>query len=551
MKLSGTLTLSDLDAAYDSLSIKTNHSTIEFALPNQKALTNATIFAFAKISSDVLEANKINGFSVSLQKAAISLETSDLRDSTRIPDVKCAFRIGALNAGMDSLNVDVQNPIGNILIAPQKKQPKQPDISVGYFSNRIKAGYGGYLTTIEKLALDVEVENDPAQKDFVLQWTPKGFINMEKGRINIPSSSYPVEISAIRMDFEPEMFAIEHANMVMGASDFTLSGRLNNVSSYFRGDSLLRGEFDFISGTTDILQIMNITSGIGYDTAEKEAAAESGPYLVPKGMDILLHTDIGYASYGDATNASRIKGDVQVHDGMLVFHDVAFSSPAGETRITARYHTTMPGQRRNHLFLGLILNLYDVEIGALLRMIPSIDSIMPMLRSFGGRGDFHFAGQVWVDSMYNVKPSTIRGGASISGADMVLMDSEMFSAIAKTLRFNKKTENKVDSLSAEFTIFRDEIDVYPFLIAMDKYKVVVSGQHNLDMSFNYNISVVQSPLPFRLAVNVAGTTDDWKARPGKSKYPDFYRPSSRRIVENQQMELRKMIRDGLKGQSKK
>jgi hypothetical protein len=151
--------------------------------------------------------------------------------------------------------------------------------------------------------------------------------------------------------------------------------------------------------------------------------------------------------------------------------------------------------------------------------------------------------------MYNVKQSTIRGAASISGTDMVLMDSEMFSTIAKTLRFNKATENKVDSLSAEFTIFRDEIDVYPFLIVMDKYKVVISGQHNTDMSFNYNISVVQSPLPFRLAVNVTGNIDDWKARPGKSRFPDFYRPASQRKVESQQMQLRKMIRDGLKGQS--
>jgi len=551
MKLSGTLTLSGFDATYDSLSVKTNRSTIEFALPNHKALTHETAFAFASISLDALEANKIDGFSVSLQKAAISLETSDLRDTTRIPNLKCAFRIGALTAGMDSLNVDAQNPIGNILIAPQKNHPKHPEIMFGYYGNRIKAGYGGYLTTIEKLALDVEVENDPAQKDFVLQWTPKGFINMEKGRIDMPSSSYPVEISSIRMDFEPEMFAVEHANMVLGASDFSLSGRLDNVSSYFRGDSLLRGEFDFISGTTDVLQIMNITSGIGYEEAEKEAAAESGPYLVPKGMDILLHTDIGYASYGDATNASRIKGDLQVHDGKLVFHDITFSSPAGETRVAAEYHTTKPGQRENHLYLGLVLHLYDIEIGALLRMIPVVDSIMPMLRSFGGRGEFHFAGETYVDSMYNVKPSTVRGAASISGTDMVLMDSEMFSTIAKSLRFNKKTQNKVDSLSAEFHILGEDIRVYPFLIVMDKYKAVISGRHYLDMTFDYNISVVQSPLPFRLAVNVTGTPDNWKPKVGRSNYPDFYRPAATKYVESREAEFRRTVREALKRQTKK
>jgi len=552
MKLSGSLLLSDFDVVYDSLSLKTDRSTIEFALPNPKALTNETSFVYADFSSETLEVNKIDDFSVSLLKTIISLETSDIRDSTKIPNVKCTYRIGNLNAGMDSLNVDIQNPIGNILIAPRKNHPKLPEIIFGYYSNRIKAEYGGYLATIEKLGLDIDVENDPAQKDLVLQWMPKGFIDMEKGRIDLPSVSFPVEISAIKMDFEPEMFAIEHGNMVLGASDFTLSGKFTNVSSYIRGDSLLRGEFNFNSGVTDILQIMDITSGIGYDEAEKEAAAESGPYLVPKGMSILLHNDIGYVSYGDATSASKIKGDLRVHDGTLYFEDIAFDTPAGDnTRITAQYATTRPGQRRNHLYFGLALHLYDIEIGELLRMIPSVDTIMPMLRSFGGRGDFHFAGDIFTDSMYNVKPSTILAAASISGTDMVLMDSEMFSTIAKTLRFDKKTENKVDSLSAEFTVSGEEIRVYPFLIVMDKYKVVISGRHYLDMDFDYNISVVQSPFPFRLAVNVRGTPDDWKVRPGKSNFPNFYRPASRRLVESRETELRRIIREGLKEQLKK
>jgi len=383
-----------------------------------------------------------------------------------------------------------------------------------------------------------------------MQWLPKGSIDMERGTMTMTSLSYPVEIPNIKMKFDPETITVEKGQAKLDKSDFSLSGTLTNVSSYIKGDSLLRGEFDFVSGVTDILQIMDITSGIGYDEAEKKAAEQSGPYLVPKGMNILLHTDVGYASYGDAITASKIKGDLHVHDGILAFKDVAFSTPAGDTRITARYATTTPNQRKNHLYLGLALHLLDIEISDLLRMLPAVDTIMPMLRSFGGRGDFHFAGDVYVDSMYNVKPSTVRAAASVSGSDMVLMDSEMFTDIAKSLRFNKKTENKVDSLSAEFTILGEEIHVYPFLIVMDKYKVVVSGRHYLDMTFDYNISVVQSPLPFRLAVNVKGTPDKWKGRPGKSNFPDFYRPAALKIVDSREAQLRKEIREGLRRQLK-
>jgi hypothetical protein len=125
------------------------------------------------------------------------------------------------------------------------------------------------------------------------------------------------------------------------------------------------------------------------------------------------------------------------------------------------------------------------------------------------------------------------------------MDGETFSEIAKTLRFSKKAENKVDSLSAEFTIFKQEVDIYPFLIVMDKYKAVVAGRHNLDMNFDYHISVTDSPLPFRLGVDVSGNPDKMKFKPVKCKYANLYRPAARREIDTRQLEIRKMIRDAL------
>jgi hypothetical protein len=125
------------------------------------------------------------------------------------------------------------------------------------------------------------------------------------------------------------------------------------------------------------------------------------------------------------------------------------------------------------------------------------------------------------------------------------MDGETFSEIAKTLKFSKHAVNKVDSLSAEFTIFRNEIDIYPFLIVMDRYKAVVAGRHNFDMSYDYHISVVDCPIPIKLGVDVKGTEEAMSYNLAKCRYAEFYRPSSKKVVENKQIELRKLIRDAL------
>jgi hypothetical protein len=262
--------------------------------------------------------------------------------------------------------------------------------------------------------------------------------------------------------------------------------------------------------------------------------------MVPKGIDISLNVDIARANYGKGA-ATDMKGKFRVKDGLMVLDNFKFITPAAKMQLTTMYRTP----RKNHLFIGIEFHMLDVEISELLKIIPDVDSIMPMLRSFSGKGEFHMAAETYLDSLYNPKKSTIRGAASIKGQDLVLMDGETFSEIAKTLRFSKKTFNKVDSLSAEFTVFKQEIDVYPFLIVMDKYKGVVAGRHNMDMSFDYHISVVDSPLPIKFGIDIKGTMDDMKYRPAKCRYPEFYRPVARGELKNSQLELSRMIRESL------
>ena len=232
-----------------------------------------------------------------------------------------------------------------------------------------------------------------------------------------------------------------------------------------------------------------------------------------------------------------------VEDGTLVLDDLHFTTSATEMHLTAMYQSPRP----NHLFVGLDCHMLDIEIGNLLNLFPAMGEMMPMLRSFGGGGEFHVAAETYLDRNYNLKPSTIRGAASLRGEDLVLMDGETFTEISRLLRFNKRTENKIDSLSAEFTIFREEIDIYPFLVVMDEYKAIVGGRHNLDMTMDYNISLIHNPiLPIRLGLDITGSIDDMKFRLGDCRYADLYRPASQKVVETSQLSLRELIRTALK-----
>jgi hypothetical protein len=65
------------------------------------------------------------------------------------------------------------------------------------------------------------------------------------------------------------------------------------------------------------------------------------------------------------------------------------------------------------------------------------------------------------------------------------------------------------------------------------------------MTFDYNVSVVDCPLPIKLGVDIKGNVNKLSYSLGRCKYAQYFRPTSRHEVESKQLELRKMIRTAL------
>jgi len=546
MRISGAMTLNNLDVVYDSISLKTNHSRIEFALPNANPTTRNTTFASANITADKLEASMIDGFSASLRNTKIALETSDVRDTLQIPAVSLAFQSHTLVAEMDSMAVDIQNPHARVSVAPQRRHADQMRFSVAFNSGKLFANMADETVSADKIDMSATVFHNPNEEEVFLKWMPRGSLMLENGIVNTAILPDPLQIPNIKMDFTPREFNVETANVILGKSDFNLSGNLSNILAYFRGEDVMVGRFTLASDFIDINQLMALTSGLGYDQAELdeiENATEADgvvPFLVPRGVDILLHTEIRDAIF-QTNELSNIRGDVHVADGTLMVGELLMDMPGARAQFTAMYKTP----RRNHLFAGVDFHLLDIEIEDLLNMIPDLDTIMPMLRSFHGRGEFHFVFETFMDSAYRPKFSTMIGAASVRGTDLLVTDNQMLRRIARPLRFNTRNEVRIDSLTAEFDILRNEILVYPFVLTADRYQLVLEGHHNLNMQFLYYITITDSPLPFRFSLKINPDFRWMPVRFARARWDRFGEPEPPGVVENQQMQLRQRIRNVL------
>ena len=189
-------------------------------------------------------------------------------------------------------------------------------------------------------------------------------------------------------------------------------------------------------------------------------------------------------------------------------------------RTTLIYQARQPEQG----YAGFDFKLHDINIGKLVDFIPSLDTIVPMLRSFQGTVDFNVSAESDLDSCLNIKIPSLRSAIHVEGDSLVLLDGETFAEISKKFFFKNKERNLIDSISVNISVEDGNVNVYPFVIEMDRYRAAVGGSQDLDMNFNYHISILKSPIPFKLGLNISGNLDKMKFGMGKAKYKNAVTP---------------------------
>ena len=549
----------DLDVVYnDSIKVKDTKGVIEIILPSKSKKQNTLFKELAQAELKATDLHLVADnmmLNAKLNKPIINIGLGEFLDTTKFISAICKFDFDRLHGAMDTISFDVVNPVGDIVIMPSAKNKSNPAVKLHYNSSSLDMNLGRLLAVdTKKIIINASADYDDKETNILAQWNPEAFVDFNQGNINYSELASVVKVPEIKFRFRPNNFDIEKSRIVIDDSDFNLSGNITNLKNFMDDQGLLRAKLDFVSDITNVDQLMALVNGFGSsDTAQTQTdtaqlpdtvdvkTAEGDPFMVPKGVSVALNTSIKNAIF-NSKYIHDVNGKLTIRDGVAIVEQMGFTSDAAEMQLTGLYRS----DRRNHLFCGLDFHLLKIDIKELINLIPVVDTIVPMLKSFEGKAEFHIAAETYLNSLYEPKMSTLRAAAALEGKDLVLLDSETFSTIAKYLMFSKKTKNLVDSLSVEMTVFRNEIDIYPFLISMDKWQAVLSGRHTLDNNFNYHISLTDCPLPVRLGLDIKGNFDDMKFKLVPCQYKALYKPEKRKPTDERILSLKKLISDALK-----
>lgn len=504
MKLSGTVRFDDLNVRYDSIHVESPDLVVALQLPAKQHV------------GKTLDA-RIIGSSLTFARKALL---------TRVDAP--VINIGINNALREQLAAAVEMEVGKSTL-----KIDSTDIS------------------LNTLALNGSVRFDSTQSQPLKKYNPLFDIDLKNASLTTPALNETAYVTHLNAEYRPELCEIKTAEAKLGNSDFQLYGAVQDLEKWLSHEAMLTGDLYFTSGYADVDQLMTLFSGKGSDPdtleqmrQEDKVAKDANPFIVPKDVNLTLHTHI-HRSLAFGNDLGDVAGAVTVKDGTAILDQIGFVCKAATMQLTALYRSPRP----NNIFVALDFHLLDIQIDELLDMIPTIDTLVPMLSAFNGNANFHLAGEGFLNARYKPKMSTLLGSAAISGTDLEILDDNSIAQIAKLMQFKewKDKDNKIhiDSLSVEMTCLRREIEVFPFLLNIGKYQICASGKHNLTGECGYHLELLKNPLMAKVGVDVRGTLKNPQIKLGEVRYADFYRPEKRGEVEKRALEMKRMVREAL------
>ena len=549
------LTLTDIAYAMDSMEATLPYTKAKVFIPNKNPSRKSVNWACVDLDTKQVDFSMDTTINAALGASLIRIEAANVLNNEQ--DYFASIHTASLDGRFEDIHADLTNAELEAYLAGGKK------MSAKIQTDALQAEMGEELMAkTEALRIEAAARYKAGEENILLQWNPRLTIHLKNGEVRMPERlPEPVYIPSIEFAYSNKAMNIANSRIELGNSDLNIEGNVRHIGGWFRHKKILEGELDIVSDHCDANQLMAWFSADEETSQESEAESQESkaesqeeltstpeqntpdstkemePFMVPLDVDLALNTNLKEVEIFNQV-AKDLKGGIFMQEGNLILDEVGFVCRAAKLQLTAMYRSP----RRNHLYLGMDYHMVDVDIDELLTMIPNLEEMVPMLSSFKGAAEFHLAAETYLNSQYQPKMSTLRGAASLTGKDLVVLDGETFDKISKLLLFSKKTENKIDSINAELTIYKNQIDVYPLCVQMDNYMVALGGRHNTNMTFDYDINVLS---PIYLGVKVSGSMDDLQIKLAKCKFAQDFKPHWYQKVDNQSRELRERIKQSM------
>ena len=410
-------------------------------------------------------------------------------------------------------------------------------------------------------AKDIKVSLDQTAAKYFREWDVDGSLGVRSGMLITPYFPARNTLRGASMHITNNEIALDSLKITSGKSEIAAKGSLSGLRRALLGRGNYELDLEISSDRMEadaLLAAFDAGSRFNPETSTKDMSEISDEeylemvvadtlntsgteslIIVPANLEANIRIDGKNITYSDLA-INQITSKLTMKERCIQILDTKASTNMGNAELDAFYST----RTKKDISTGFNFNLLDVTSEKVIDMLPAIDTIMPLLKSFKGLINCELAATANLDTCMNIIMPTLNGVARIGGNNLTISENKMFSDLAKKLKFKDSKEAEISKMTVEGVIKDNRIEVFPFIVEVDRYTLALSGLHNFDMSYRYHASIIRSPMVFKVGVDLYGPDfDNMKFKIGKAKYKNKKLPVFTAVIDETKINLVESIRN--------
>ena len=560
----------DTTVSWKMLAIRGNIDSLSFVYGNLKARgkdLNITAKSSAEAHTDTTQVHHIGGIfrakslmaddgagsRIMLRETSNSFRISPDKEDSTIPiltftsrNKMIAAKMGVNRAGLKDAKIIASATLHK---TPEMKGPR-PGFRKGNMQRRRQED--------DFRKQDISIRLDDEMAKYFKEWDFRGSIKVDGGFIATPYFPLRNRLNGFHGRFNSDKVSIKEFSIASGKSDISAEGELSGMRRMLAGGKggMLNLNLNVHSDNIDADELLRaynaglrfedkVTDRQGEEMSDEQyqesialdstatADVPMATVVVPGNLRASLNLNTKNIKY-TGLQIDSLKAKAIIKDRCVQITETEAKSNMGDISFNGFYAS----RSKKDIKAGFSVDFKDITAEKVISLMPAVDTLMPILKSFHGLLNCEIAATSQLDTNMNLMMPTINGILRITGDNLALKNDAMFQSLARKLLFKNKKEGKIDHMSVEGIIADNVVEVFPFVLQMDRYTLAMSGVQNLDMSFRYHVSLIKSPFLIKLGLDLYGTDfDHMKFSLGRAKYKDPNVPVFSKVIDDTKINL--------------
>ena len=346
--------------------------------------------------------------------------------------------------------------------------------------------------------ISVAGDNKMVEQKLYDQIDAKGDVKLKSFTFKSKALPQGVTIEEAQLKFTPKDLQLISFKSVIGKSDFSLTGSIQNYLGYALKNEVLVGVLNHSSTLIDANEFLTgapttPTTTTPVDTSKIE------PVVIPRNIDFTLNTSIGKIYY-DKLTINDTKGQVIIRDGVAKMNNLKMNMLEGVVVMNGTFNTQNP----NKPAVDFGVDATNINIKQASNSFAVVDSLAPIAKQMDGFMAAKFDIDLFMGKDLSPIMKSINGKGTMKSKEVNLKGAKFQKNLVTVLNDSKYEEFKIQDFTLVFTIKDGNVILDPFVAKVFGKNFTISGTTSVEQKIDYKINMPISRAEINKLVGVAG-----------------------------------------------